>query len=711
MNTSSLALKILKKYFGYDSFRPLQAEIIENLVQKNDVLALMPTGGGKSLCYQIPALMEEGVGIVVSPLISLMKDQVEGLQENGVKAKYLNSSLSGPMQKEVEDQFFQGQLDLLYISPEKLLSINFFTSLKAIKILFFAIDEAHCISAWGHDFRPEYTQLGVLKKTMPAVPIIALTATADKVTRKDILIQLGISQARVFIASFDRPNIRLEVRYGQNRLPQISTFLKLRHRQPGIIYCLSRKSTEELSEKLNHQGFKTAFYHAGMDASLRSKVQEDFIKDQVLVICATIAFGMGIDKSNVRWVIHYNLPKNLEGYYQEIGRSGRDGEPADALLFYSLQDVFAWRDLLSNAPEEASRIQLSKLERIEEFAESQTCRRRILLNYFGENQLHNCGNCDNCENPPTFFDGTVIAQKALSAISRLNQSEGYQMVIDVLRGSRRQELLDKGYDKIKTYGAGHDLSMEQWRNYLLQLVHLGFVEFAPEEKNALKLLPSAQALLFEGKKVEMVLHIPDKQKREQEKQQATSPLVHDAAGQLFDKLKLLRRSIANEEKVAPYMVFSDATLKVMASNQPLDKEGFSQISGVGEHKLKKYSDRFLQAIWDHSRQNPLEFVGSSFLFSCKLFEGGMPVDAIGTLRALTESTVVGHLAQGYEKGYPVDIYRLVSEGEIAQVQRTIEKIKHKGTSVRPIYESMNSELSYEKIRLALVYLNRNSRQG
>ncbi|MEN0049009.1 MAG: RecQ family ATP-dependent DNA helicase, partial [Bacteroidota bacterium] len=410
------ATTALQHYYGYDTFRPMQAEIIQSVYDNKNVIVLMPTGGGKSICYQIPAITMEGTGIVVSPLIALMKDQVEALLANGVKAAYLNSSISMSEQRQIEDQLYQGEYDLLYVSPEKLLSHDFSLSLPRIKINLFAIDEAHCISSWGHDFRPEYTKMKFLKKQFPNVPVLACTATADKVTRKDIAKQLDLPKPKVFIASFDRPNLSLDVRPGIKRFEQIVAFLKEHENQSGIIYCLSKKSTENISEKLKKNGFDSAYYHAGMPPNERSKVQEDFIQDRLSIVCATIAFGMGIDKSNVRWVIHYNMPRNIESFYQEIGRAGRDGADADTLLFYSYADVQKWQNIINDNESSQKGVKLSKLERMQQYSTALFCRRKVLLNYFSENHRENCENCDICKNPPQYFDGTIPAQKALSAI-------------------------------------------------------------------------------------------------------------------------------------------------------------------------------------------------------------------------------------------------------------------------------------------------------
>lgn len=597
------AQEALKKYFGYDHFRPMQAEIISKVYEGRDTLVLMPTGGGKSICYQIPAVTMPGMAIVVSPLISLMKDQVEGLRANGIRAAYLNSSLDELGQRLVEEEAMQNKLDLLYVSPEKLVSQNFLPLLKSARPCLFAIDEAHCISAWGHDFRPEYTQMRFLKREFPHTPIIALTATADKLTRRDIARQLQLNQPDVFIASFDRPNLSLEVRPGQRRLEQILAFLKQRPKQPGIIYCLSRRSTEELAEKLQAKGIAASFYHAGMDADERAAVQEDFINDRQQLICATVAFGMGIDKSNVRWVIHYNLPKNIESYYQEIGRAGRDGAQADTLLFYSYQDTMVLRDILQKNESEMLDLKLAKLERMQQYAEAVGCRRRILLSYFGEDAKEDCGNCDVCKNPPSAFDGTVIAQKALSAIHRLRQQVGMTTLIDVLRGSGKKEIYERGYHQIKTYGAGRDIPLLEWQHYLLQLLNLGYVEIAHEQHGALQLTPASQRLLFNGEKVQLVRFatIRERQQAErtQTKQSAKPERVRDA---LFEKLRLLRLELARERGLPPYIVFSDATLEEMAATRPANDEEMKHISGVGERKLHLYGSYFIEAIAAFSEQ-------------------------------------------------------------------------------------------------------------
>jgi ATP-dependent DNA helicase RecQ len=603
-----LAKAALKKYFGYDSFRPMQAEVVQAIYNKKDVLLLMPTGGGKSVCFQVPAVTMEGMCIVVSPLIALMKDQVESLRANGVRAAFLNSSLAYDAQQQVENDLFAGKLDLLYTSPEKMASREFMPLLQSVKVALFAVDEAHCISAWGHDFRPEYRQLRFLKNSFPQVPVIAVTATADKLTRKDIVAQLGLPDPEVFIASFDRPNLRLEVRPGRKRVEQIIEFIEKRPSQPGIIYCLARKTTESLAEKLRENGVNAAAYHAGLGDQQRSKAQEDFINDRTTVVCATIAFGMGIDKSNVRWVIHYNLPKNIEGYYQEIGRAGRDGADADTLLFYSAGDLAQLREFIYQSDGQYRDIQLAKLERMQQYATSLICRRKVLLNYFNENMLDNCGNCDVCTNPPQYFDGTVIAQKAMSAISRLDQQVGTGMLVDVLRGSKSYSVVTAGFDKIKTYGAGRDIRQEDWFFYIEQLVNQGFIEIAFDDHNKLRLNEASRAVLFDGQKVQLV-RAETAQKRKDEEEAKTAGLRaaprpgvprNRVRDELFEHLREIRLQVARERGVPPYIVFGDATLEEMAAERPKSEHELSRISGVGEAKLREYGRLFLDAIQDFS---------------------------------------------------------------------------------------------------------------
>ena len=602
-------LQTLKTYFGYDSFRPLQEDIIRHLMDRKDALVLMPTGGGKSICYQLPALLSEGTAVVVSPLISLMKDQVETLCANGIAAGALNSNNDETENASLRRACMEGKLKLLYISPEKLLAeANYL--LRDMHISLFAIDEAHCISQWGHDFRPEYTQMDILHQLFPQVPIIALTATADKITREDIIKQLHLNQPRIFISSFDRPNLSLTVKRGYQQKEKSKAILDFIARHPGesgIIYCMSRSKTETVAQMLQKQGIKSAVYHAGLSSARRDEAQDDFINDRVQVVCATIAFGMGIDKSNVRWVIHYNLPKSIESFYQEIGRAGRDGMPSDTLLFYSLADLILLTKFATDSGQQS--INLEKLQRMQQYAEADICRRRILLSYFGENTTCDCGNCDVCKNPPERFDGTIIVQKALSAIARSEQQIGTGILVDILRGNMSSEVTERGYHRLKTFGAGREVPARDWHDYLLQMLQLGYFEIAYNENNHLKITQSGTDVLFGRARALLVTIRREEavQATRGRKRKATVPtkelplgLPNKESGELFEALRTLRKRLADQETLPAYIVLSDKVLHLLSTSRPTTIEEFGNISGIGEYKKKKYGKEFVELIRKYS---------------------------------------------------------------------------------------------------------------
>jgi len=588
----------LRQVFGLHEFRPHQREIIEDLIDGRDVFVLMPTGGGKSLCYQLPALHRPGVAIVVSPLISLMKDQVDGLAATGVRAGYYNSSLDAASARRVLARLHAGELDLLYVAPERLMSEEFLARLAGLTVALIAVDEAHCVSQWGHDFRPEYAALGSLREHFPGVPMIALTATADPQTRQDIVRVLQLQDAVQRVTSFDRPNIRYTVLEKHRPQEQLLHFLARQGAEAGIVYALSRKRVEQIAGHLAGHGFRAAAYHAGLGAAVRDEVQERFLRDDLQIVVATVAFGMGIDKPNVRFVVHYDVPRHIEGYYQETGRAGRDGLPAEALLLFGAQDVVVARQMLEDtANEEQRRIESHKLQAMVAFAESLTCRRQVLLGYFGEALPEPCGNCDICLDPPQRMDATEAARKALSCVYRVGSRFGMRHVVDVLRGADTERIRKLGHQRLSTYGIGQEFSDAQWMSIIRQLIHRGLLLQDIADYSVLKLTEAARPLLRGESTLELALPRTREKPRARAAKAPRSPIALEAGDQpLFEALRALRRRLADAQGVPPYVVFSDVTLVEMSRLKPASTQELLDITGVGQVKLERYGEAFLAAI-------------------------------------------------------------------------------------------------------------------
>ncbi|AWG22569.1 DNA helicase RecQ [Flavobacterium faecale] len=701
MITSTLLHETLKINFGFEKFRPNQEKIINSILSGKDALAIMPTGGGKSICFQLPALLFPGVTIVISPLIALMKDQVDSLKANGIEACYINSSQSSAEQQEYIENIINQKIKLVYVAPESLAYLE--NTFSQITVSLIAIDEAHCISSWGHDFRPAYTNLGYLKKRFPSTPILALTATADKATREDISKQLNLTSPEISISSFDRKNLSLEVRPALDRVKQIIDFITDKPNECGIVYCLSRKTTEELAEKLQRTGINAKAYHAGLDNTTRAKTQDEFINDDCQVVCATIAFGMGIDKSNVRWVIHYNLPKNIEGYYQEIGRAGRDGLPSETVLFESYGDVIQLQKFASQGLN--AEVQLSKLERMKQYADAVSCRRKILLSYFGEIVTENCGNCDVCKNPPAFFDGTVLAQKALSAIIRLKETEPLPVIVDFLRGSKNAHILENNYQNLKTYGVGTDVSWYDWNQYLIQLINQGYCEIAFHLKNQIKLTPLAHEVLFNGEKVQLTTI--QKENAADKGTQKEVKSVKAKKDSLFEVLRKIRYDISKKDNVPAYVVFSDAVLKEIETHRPMSEEELLAIDGVGKAKLEKYGQIFITAVVDFHKAKAIQQKKTSTTYkeTLAMLQSGLTVDEIAVKRDLGKGTIMSHVAKLYEDGHPIDLYQFVSKEEVARVAKA-KIFLETPTALKPYFDYFEEAMPYDKIRLSLSILSK-----
>ncbi len=703
-------LDVLREKFGYREFRFEQQRIIERILNRQDALVLMPTGGGKSLCYQIPALMLPGLTLVVSPLISLMKDQVDALRVNGIAAAYLNSSMAPNEQSQVIQSLRDREIKLLYVAPERLIGSEnrFLTFLKELNVSLLAIDEAHCISQWGHDFRPEYSMLSEVRQTL-GVPTIALTATADPLTQKDILARLQLNHPEVFILSFNRANISYQVTPKRGSYDKLLDFLATRREESGIIYVLSRASTEDIAERLNGDGFPAVPYHAKLTAEVKERHQEMFLRDEIKIVVATIAFGMGINKSNVRYVVHMDVPKNIEGYYQETGRAGRDGLPSEALLFYSYADIMKLQGFVEVDGNEAqSEIMRRKLQEMATFGELRSCRRKYLLNYFGEETIEECGNCDVCQTDYQKFDGTVIAQKALSAVARLDERFGISYVIDFLRGSKSEKIWDQ-HRQLKTYGVGADLSKKDWRRYLDDLLHLDYLRKDDGQYPILKLTEKSGAVLRGEEKVMLIESVSE---REEEVASNQQPLEEE----LLNQLKAQRLQLARDENVPAYVIFSDATLHELATYLPLQEEDLPRINGFGEVKIGKYGTAFLKVVRRyaemHGQESRMENarrarrratrsaprVSDTKQASFDLLQEGKTVEEVAQARGFATGTVYGHLLPYLADG-KIEAAQLIEPSRIEQIEKAVAV--HGESSLKTLKMALDESISYDEIRVVL----------
>ncbi|AGS38624.1 DNA helicase RecQ [Cycloclasticus zancles] len=695
------AQSILQSTFGYDAFREPQGEIIHELEQGRDAFVLMPTGGGKSLCYQIPALLRDGTAIIVSPLIALMQDQVDALNQLGIKAAYLNSTLDVAEAREVEAQLLNGALDLLYVAPERLLNPIMLSLLERCHIALFAIDEAHCVSQWGHDFRPEYQKLRVLHERFPQVPRIALTATADQRTRDEIIAQLQLEGARVFINSFDRPNIHYAISEGNNPKLRLWRFIQENHAQDaGIVYCLSRKKVEATAEWLTEQGRIALPYHAGLSQELRQKNQQRFLRDEGVIIVATIAFGMGIDKPDVRFVAHLRLPKSIEAYYQETGRAGRDGEPANAWMAYGLQDVLTLRQFMqnSNADEAHKRVEHNKLESMLGLCELIACRRQALLGYFDERLEQPCGACDNCTTPPEKWDGSEAAQKILSSIYRTGQRFGVNYIIDVLMGKADERIRQNQHEQLSTFGIGKEFSTMEWRTIFRQLIALGFINVEAESHGSLTLTEKCRPVLRGEQK--LALRKQTKEEKLTTEKKKKSP-VRPQDEPLWDALRALRTQLAEDSGVPPYVIFHDATLMEMIKKRPVEIGDMRYISGVGDQKIKRYGQVFLAEIAKYPLAELLNNrLSATVNETLMLYQEGLDIKAIATQRDMKENTVYGHLADAIEVGL-LDVKEVLDldDSEYQEIIMTIESLEDESKGrIKPIYEALDEEYEYGIIK-------------
>ncbi len=704
----ALAYQTLQKYFGHTSFLPLQEDVIKDILLKNDVFVLMPTGGGKSLCYQLPALLLDGVTIVVSPLIALMKDQVDGLKANGVDAAYINSSLSFDKIQTIKSKLLENRISILYVAPERIMLPDFLSFLQRLNISLIAIDEAHCISEWGHDFRPEYRQLKSLKEHFPQIPLVALTATAIPEVQKDIITQLKLADPKIYKASFDRENLFYQVKPKDNAYHQLWEYLKNHKRDSGIIYCFSRKSTDDLSSKLREDGYRALPYHAGLDSDLRTETQDKFRKDDIEIIVATIAFGMGIDKPNIRFVIHYDLPRNLEGYYQETGRAGRDGLESDCILFFSYGDKVKIEYFIGQKEDETEkRIAYDKLQDMLNFCEGRTCRRKTLLNYFGEVYHEtNCGKCDNCLEPKETVDGTIIAQKIISCVSRIKERFGVNHIVDILCGSRSQRLIRNRHDTLTTYGIGKEYTRKQWQAFIRELVQLGYLRLDGDRYPIVKLSEKSHGILSEK---EMVLLT----KPAEEVQIAQKYFDESFDRELFENLRGLRKRLADAEGMPPYIIFHDSTLKAMASHFPQNLSDFQRMDGVGESKLEKYGELFVEEIRGYCKERNIEpkptsvhsylakTTTSTLQETLELYKQDLTIEEIARKRNLAISTIASHIEKLILSGEEISIDKFVDIDKQKQIVRELSIPGSKRWA--SIKERLGDDYTYEEIRLVSAY--------
>jgi len=699
-------LKSLKDFFGYDTFRPGQQQIVEEALQNRDLLIIMPTGGGKSLCFQLPALLKPGLTVVVSPLIALMQDQVDALQDNGIGATFLNSTLRLDDVRSRELAILNGKIKLLYVAPERLLGERFLPFLEKVRsqigISAFAIDEAHCVSEWGHDFRPEYRQMKQLRQRYPDIPILALTATATGRVRQDIIQQLTLQEPVIHVASFNRPNLYYEVQ-PKERQSYNQLLKKVRsHQGSGIIYCLSRRKVDEVALRLQEDGIAALAYHAGLSDEERSNNQTSFIRDDVQIMVATVAFGMGINKPDVRFVIHYDLPRNLESYYQESGRAGRDGEPAYCTLFFGVGDIRTVDYLIEQKPDpNEQRVARQQLRRVIEYAEGSDCRRTIQLSYFGERFKGDCDNCDNCRTPKPVEDWTIEAQKFLSCVARCRERFGLNHIIDVLRGSRKQKVEQNGHHLLSTYGIGKDRSAEDWKMLSRSLLHQGLVDETTDGYRILKLNKLSWEVLRSQRSVQIAITQTSVEKALSDTNSRSAE-----AEILFDRLRRLRKQIADAQSVPPYVVFADSSLKLMAQQQPQNIEDFAEISGVGTHKLTQYGQKFVSEIraFCQEQKLPVALPASTHMVTMQFYQQGLSVEEIAKKRGFTERTIITHLSELLEMKQPVDLNRLVSQ----ELQKPIiQAIKTVGAdSLKTLREHLGEDYRYEDIQLVRAWWRR-----